>query len=434
MSSSHEMTSTFQAVTNWLTSNNDNDGGDKIEVSKKNLEIFMSEMFYPTPSEFKPWEKYFSISPSTETASPTIRNSGDGKKEKKPFTENRSRYSLFPIRDRLAFEFYKKHESIMWSASELHYDVDAKEYPTLPKRYQTIYKQFLAFFAPGDGVITLQAVKFLEDAIKREAPEEECFLLTQLHAEQIHAETYGLAIANVVPESEWDEVFSAIDNLPCVASKAEFIEKYMYAEDAPIGLRYLAGAFAEGTFFTALFALVFFFRRKNNFKTFCSANALIMRDETLHRDYNAAMAKRHGGFTDERAHALAREAVEIEIDHLKFILAEPIDSVEADRASGLTIEAVTDYVKTLADQVLVLSGVSPCFNVNAMLPWMMDIGLPGKENFYETLVTKYSQISVKDAMSMAEATHHQNTSETSGTTGSGQKEMDFVNNPDDVDI
>ena len=415
-----------QAVMNWLTSSADPGSGDeKVEISKKNLEALISEMFFPTPSEFKPWDKYFSISPTTADSSSPI------KKPKKPFTENRSRYSLFPIRDRLAFEFYKKHESIMWSASELHYDVDAKEYPTLPKRYQTIYKQFLAFFAPGDGVITLQAVKFLEDAIRREAPEEECFLLTQLHAEQIHAETYGLAIANVVPESEWDEVFNAIDNLPCVAAKAEFIEKYMYSEDASIGLRYLAGAFAEGTFFTALFALVFFFRRKNNFKTFCSANALIMRDETLHRDYNAAMAKRHGGFSEERAHALAREAVEIEIDHLKFILSEPIDSIEADRASGLTIEAVTDYVKTLADQVLVLSGVSPCFNVNAMLPWMMDIGLPGKENFYETLVTKYSQISVKDAMSMAESSHHDGSSSHHQTA---QKETDFVNNPDDVDI
>jgi ribonucleoside-diphosphate reductase subunit M2 len=325
----------------------------------------------------------------------------------------------------------------MWSASELHYEVDAKEYQTLPKRYQTIYKQFLAFFAPGDGVITLQAVKFLEDAIRREAPEEECFLLIQLHAEQIHAETYGLAIANVVPENEWEEVFSAIDNLPCVAAKAEFIEKYMYSDDS-IGLRYLAGAFAEGTFFTALFALVFFFRRKNNFKTFCSANALIMRDETLHRDYNSAMAKRHGGFSEERAHQLAKEAVEIELDHLKFILQEPIDSLEADRASGLTIESVSDYVKTLADQVLILSGVSPCFNVNAMLPWMMDIGLPGKENFYETLVTKYSQISVKDAMAMAGTSHatgihHQNAEgETSANVETPK--TDAMNNPDDVDI
>lgn len=347
--------------------------------------------------------------------------------ETKPFTDKRKRYSLFPIKDRLPYEFYKKHESVFWSSGELHYEVDAKEYPTLPKRYQDIYKQFLGFFAPGDGLITMQAIQFLKDAIAREAPEEICFLITQLHAELVHAETYGLSITNVIPDlNEQEEVFSAIERLPCVIAKAEFVEKYMYAENESMGLKYLAGAFAEGTFFTALFALIFYMKRKNHFKTFCSANAMIMRDETLHRDYNAAMAKRFGGFTEARAHQLAEEAVNIEIGHLKYILAEPIDSAEADAASGLTLESVTGYVKTLADQVLYLAGVSPLFKANVTLPWMMDIGLPGKENFYEALVTKYSQLSVKDAMAVA-------VSEDGGVELK-KAEDESINNPEDVDF
>jgi len=310
--------------------------------------------------------------------------------------ESRRRYSMFPIKDQLAFEFYKKQQAIGWVADEVDFTPDALEYKTLKPRYQELYKDFLAFFAPGDGVITAQALKYLAEA---KTYEETSFIIALLNIEQTHAETYGLAIVQVITDEEEQEaVFDAVDKLDCVKNKAIFVEKWMNHPTASLGTRYLAGAFGEGVFFAALFAMVFYFRTKNIFKAFLVANEFIMRDETLHRDFNSAMAKRYGGWTREEAVAITEEAVAIEIEHLKYILRTPIDSVEADAESGLSIEIVSDYVRSLADQVLVLAGTEPLYNVRCSLPWMTGIGAHTKPNFYETRVVNYQQLSVKAAI------------------------------------
>jgi len=307
---------------------------------------------------------------------------------------------MFPIQDTLAYRLYKQQDSVMWVADELDYSIDAAAYESLPIRYKEIYKQFLGFFAPGDGVITAQAISYLAEA---RTYEETAFILAQLKIETTHSEAYGLAIVQVIKdEAEIEEVFDQIDNLDCIKNKAIFVEKWMNDKEASLGTRYLAGSFSEGVFFAALFALVFFFRRKNVFKTFLVANEFIMRDETIHRDFNAAMAKRYGGWTQEDAEAIARDAVAIEIGHLEHILATPIDGKEEDELAGLTIENITTYVKSLADQVLVLSGAQSIFNVHCSLDWMKDVGLHTKPNFYETKVINYAQLSVKGAMKAVE--------------------------------
>ena len=307
-------------------------------------------------------------------------------------------YSMFPIRDTTAFSFLKRQQSILWVADEMQFQIDANNFRNLPKRYQQIYKDFLGFFAPGDGLITEQAVRFLSEA---KSYEESAFLCSQLYIEQVHAETYGLAIATVIPEKEHDEIFTAIERLDCVKAKGDFIKRYMNS-DSSLSTRYLAGAFTEGVFFSALFALIFFFRRKNVFKTFCTANAFIMRDESLHRDFNCMMASRYKDFDTETAHAIAREVYDIEVSHLEYILREPVDSDEADEASGLTVENVKCFIRNLVDQVLVMAGVTPLFNesrsATEALPWMADIGLQGKQNFYEAIVIDYSAVSVNKSL------------------------------------
>lgn len=310
---------------------------------------------------------------------------------------------MFPIRDIESYTFYKRQQAIMWVADKMDWSIDAAAYAGLPRRYRDLYGDFLAFFAPGDGVVSMQVMQFIAGA---EGYEEFAFLTTQLYVEQVHSETYGRAIESVVPDgAERRAIFEAVDSLPCVRRKAEFVMRYCEDVTLPRGARYLAGAFAEGVFFAALFALVFFFRRKNAFVTFCEANRYILRDETLHRDYNCMMARRLGGVDAATAHNIAREAFELEADHLRYILREPVDSVESDAVAGLTVNNVLEYLKTLVDQALVLAGQPLLFSKGddgaprkrAELPWMADIGLQTKENFYETEVTSYSSLSVKEA-------------------------------------
>jgi ribonucleoside-diphosphate reductase subunit M2 len=309
---------------------------------------------------------------------------------------------MFPIEDMVAFEFYKKQGSLIWDAGELDFNADAVQYASAPSRYRRIYRQFLGFFAPGDGLITRQALRFLSQA---KTYSESAFILAQLYIETVHSEAYGLAITNVIADrDEQEEVFSEIERLPCVARKGEFVERWMDNMSAPLGVRYLAGAFAEGVFFASLFAMIFYFRRKNIFKTFVTANEQIMNDENLHNQFCATMAKRYGGFTREAAHIIAREAFEIESAHVDYILDEPIDSVEADTAMGLTKDAVKDYVKTLVDRTLVFAGVEPLYKIEAELAWMKDMKTSyRKNNFYECSLSgsSYQQMSVKGSIAAA---------------------------------
>lgn len=300
-----------------------------------------------------------------------------------------AKYSLLNENKKLT-SFYKDQRDLLWNPEEISFESDAKDYlnPNTNQRYKDIYKMFLQFFVVGDGLITDQALSFASSATSQQ---ERMFLLAQLLNEQDHIKTYTNALTQVVPEKERDDVFKAVDNIQCIKDKANFILKWCES-DEDRATKYLAGAFAEGVFFAALFAMVFYFRRKNIFLDFIKANQFILRDESLHRDFDCYMAKSLVNKVDtDKAKQIAKEAYDIEISHMNHILVIPIDSEEADKEAGITKENMTKYIQTLTDQILVLSGFEPLFNVEkTCFPWMEDINLVTKKNFYETLVTDYS--------------------------------------------
>jgi len=325
--------------------------------------------------------------------------------------------------------FYYKMRSIFWQPEEINFEPDREDYAAASPNHKRIYRMFLEFFAPGDGAITEQAMSFSSSAKRTD---ERAFLLAQLLNEQDHMITYTRAVKEVLPPDEQNDIFTAADDLPCVKAKVQWINKWIEA-DAPRAVKYMAGAFAEGTFFVALFALVFYFRRKNIFRNFITANQFILRDETLHRDFNIFMSryipvlyKDEEGCDSETALKIAREAYDIEIAHMNHILAVPVDSVEADEALGLTKPNITRYIQTLVNQILVLAGHPTLFEDERVdLPWMAEIGLMSKKNFYEDLVVEYSGLSVSDTIDRMK------------NTGDGAETADVSNpleNPDDVDF
>lgn len=307
-----------------------------------------------------------------------------------------SSLGLLPVTDQFAHNMYLTHVAAIWSAEELKFNIDAEQYAKMPASYKAKYHKIVGFFQVADAFVSAQVQGFEAQNIAQEA-----FLATQAYMEIQHQHAYSLAATSVIMDS--NELFAVRDEArraECVRQKFNFIVHHRKS-GRPLGYRYLAGAFAEGVFFAALFAMVFLFRAKNLLKAFCDANTWIMRDETIHRDFNCEMAKRYGGFSVEEAHAMAREACAVEIAHIRHLLSEPFDSPEADAAMGLTGEALESYARALTDQVLALAGVPALFREGRVeLPWML-VGVNNKENFYENTVTAYTQISVLDAKKRA---------------------------------
>lgn len=296
-----------------------------------------------------------------------------------------------------------------WGYREIKYDLDRRRWAHIPQAFRDKYKDILGFFVVGDGVVCEQVDRFKSRA---RFPAERAFLKLQDMNEEDHRLTYR-ELFLVVPREERAAVRGAADALECVAQKVRFVEEFIDAADRiPRAEWYFAACLAEGIFFSSLFAFVFLFRKYCDMPALVSANKFIMRDETLHRDFNAHMCRVYGGVAPERAAALARQAVAVEEAHVRHMLRAPFltgappggwtdaalaEAVARDAAADISFERLQAYVQNMANQCLHLAGHAPLYPAAPGLPWMEDIGLSDKPNFYERKSDNYQHAVHGDA-------------------------------------
>lgn len=315
---------------------------------------------------------------------------------------------LFPIRDVETYTRAKVHEAAMWTANEIRFEKDVADYERLSPNQKRAYRLVVGFFQIADAFVSAQ-VKEYQNHTK--CIEEEMFFVVQNAIEMVHQEVYGLAAIQVIRDpEEMRTIRQELVNLPFVRAKWNFALRNLQARPKSLALRFFVGALFEGVFFANLFAVIFLWRRKNVLNQFTIANTWICRDETYHRDNNAKLTVKynvapHELLSVEDAHTLAREVMAIEMDHLRYIMAVPFEeTVEADRAIGFHLEGMEKYVEGLVDQTLVLSGFPTLFGGKGYRPpWMIDIGMVEKPNFYDTTVTSYAQFSVQSTVNTASA-------------------------------
>lgn len=327
------------------------------------------------------------------------------------------RYSLFPVKDEESFAFYKRAESMVWSANEMDFIRDKKDYERLEPKLKHLVDMILGFFAPGDGLIVQNLVfRFL---LECETFEEQATFIVQLFIELVHAETYGMTIMVFHPkEEDQKRIFTMCEELQCVKAKADWMNKYMYA-DIPKSMRYLAFSACEGVFFSVLFSIIFWFRSKGILQNFIFSNEQISKDEGLHRDFGAYLFRKEiekhpfDGW-EKQAEQILDEALEIELQFLKELVPEPIDD--------LNYESLADYAKMVTDSLRVQLGLPQKYKIKNALTWMNDISLTQKSNFYENRVGSYKSFSVSEALNWK------------ARAGLEEKTVDVFDNPDQLDF
>lgn len=321
-----------------------------------------------------------------------------------------SKYSLFPIESetgKLSERYFVLQETQLWIASEINMAKDHEEYPSLPPRYQEIYADLLAFFAPGDGLVSENVTRFVNECINFS---DTSFFTVQNYIENVHARAYGAAIVNVIPDQKTiDSIIESVDVVSAVKGKSDYLKKYIESDIHPT-LRFLAAACTEGIFFVSLFAIIFYMKSKNRMNDFIFLNEQVAKDEKLHRDYYCERVKLNESLKSfdmmidgtkttyvplnhkelVTASYLVREAVDVEINHLSYILRKPLDSEEEDRVAGLNIDNLGGYVKSLANEIMYLAGLETLYeNLDFEVPWMKAMATSTKTNFYEELVGNY---------------------------------------------
>lgn len=298
---------------------------------------------------------------------------------------NKNRFVLYPIIHSKIWEMYKKHEASFWTAEEIELSQDMKDWEAMTPNERHFFEHVIAFFAASDGIILENlAVRFLQEV---QLPEARCFYGFQMAMENIHSETYSLLIDTYIKDPvRKNQLFHAMDNLPCVKEKADWALRWMNSSNS-FTERLVAFAVVEGIFFSGSFCAIFWAKKRSLLPGLAFANELISRDEGLHCDFACLLYTKYlKKLKDEIVFNIVREAIEIEE---KFIcVAVPVELI------GMNKKLMSQYIQFVGDRLLVALGHDKIFNVCNPFEWMELISLQGKTNFFEKRVGEYQKAGV----------------------------------------
>ncbi len=299
--------------------------------------------------------------------------------------ENPHRFCMFPIQHPSLWEYYKRAEASFWTAEEVDLASDAADWERLSDGERHFIKHVLAFFAASDGIVSENlAVRFMREV---QLPEARAFYGFQIFIEQVHSEMYSLLLESYVKDAaEKDRLFRAIETVPAVREKAEWAMRWIQGSDS-FAERLIAFAAVEGIFFSGSFCAVFWLKKRGLMPGLAFSNELISRDEGLHADFAChlyAMLRRK--LEPARVLQIVEEAVAIECAFVTEAL--PVSLI------GMNAALMTQYIRFVADRLLVALGCEKKWKDANPFDWMETISLQGKSNFFEKRVGDYQKSGV----------------------------------------
>jgi len=299
--------------------------------------------------------------------------------------EHVDRYTVFPIRYKNLWEFYKKHLAVFWTVEEIRLSDDIEHWKSLSENERYFLKNVLAFFAASDGIV-MENIN-LNFASEVEIPEARQFYAIQNMIEAIHSESYATLIDTYIRDStEKQNLFRAIDTIDSVKQKANWAIKWINNSCA-FEQRLLAFICVEGIFFSGSFCAIYWLKSRGLMPGLCTTNEFIARDENIHTEFAIELYSMLPEKLDvETVHNIFKEAVGIEEHFITKSL--PVSLL------GMNCELMKKYIRYVADRWLVLLGYSKLYNSENPFTFMQMISVNAKENFFEHNVSQYNRAGV----------------------------------------
>ncbi len=297
--------------------------------------------------------------------------------------ENPNRFVLFPIQHDDIWSWYKLSEASFWTAEEIDLSSDLVDWETkLSDNDKHFIKHVLAFFAASDGIVNENlAENFVSEVQYTEA---KFFYGFQIMMENIHSETYSLLIDTYIKDPvEKDYLFHAVDNLECVAKKADWALRWI--KNGNFAERLVAFAAVEGIFFSGSFCSIYWLKKRGLMPGLTFSNELISRDEGVHCDFACHLYTKHliNRLPETVVTQIIRDAVEIEKEFVTDAI--PVDLI------GMNSKLMCQYIEFVSDRLLAALGCNKIYNVENPFPWMDMISMQGKTNFFEKRVGDYQK-------------------------------------------
>lgn len=295
-------------------------------------------------------------------------------------TENPNRFVLFPIKYPKLFKFYKDHIASFWTVDELDLSQDTVDWKKMTECEQDFILCILGFFAASDGIVIENLVTNFCSEVQ--LPEARAMYSFQAAMEQIHSETYSLLIDTLASDKQKEDLFHHIDKHPGTKAKAKWALDYM-SKEIPFPKRLIAFACVEGIMFSSSFCALFWLKNRGLCPGLTFSNELISRDEALHRDFAIEMYKMCEQMTQKEVMQIVQSAVDTELIFVKHSLPSNL--------KGMNYTMMSEYVKFVADHLLVSMGYKKHFKTKNPFAFMDMISLEGKTNFFERRVSEYSR-------------------------------------------
>ena len=198
------------------------------------------------------------------------------------------------------------------------------------------------------------------------------------------SESYSLLIDTYIKDKEEkSKLFNAIQNFPCIKKKSDWAQKWIHDNRSSFATRLIAFACVEGIFFSGAFCSIYWLKKRSLMPGLTFSNELISRDEALHCEFAVLLYSKLQKKTDKnRVYEIIKEAVEIETEFICEAL--PCKLI------GMNSDLMTQYIKFVADRLVVQLGYKKIYNVSNPFDFMELISLEGKTNFFERTVSDYS--------------------------------------------
>jgi ribonucleotide reductase beta subunit family protein with ferritin-like domain len=198
------------------------------------------------------------------------------------------------------------------------------------------------------------------------------------------SETYSLLIDTYIKDKEQkDKLFNAITNYPCIKKKSDWAQKWIHDNRSSFATRLVAFACVEGIFFSGAFCSIFWLKKRGLMPGLTFSNELISRDEALHCEFAILLySKLNKKIDKNRIYEIIKEAVEIETEFICEAL--PCKLI------GMNSDLMTQYIKFVADRLVVQLGYKKIYGVPNCFEFMELISLESKTNFFERKVDSYA--------------------------------------------
>jgi len=303
--------------------------------------------------------------------------------------ETNDRFTQLPLKYPPLQKAYLDHESKFWTAQEIDYAADLKDWQNLTEDEKYFIEMILAFFAGADGIVLENIMKnFLSEIT---APEARNFYAFQAMIENIHAMTYAnLLDTFVLDQEKKTKLFKSIETIPCVRKKANWAMKWMDSSH-PFEQRIVGFACVEGIFFSGSFCAIFWLKDRGVMtKALGGSNELIARDEGLHTDF-AIMIYEHlnNKINYDTMSQIISEAVEIEEEFI-------CESLKCDLI-GMNSTLMKQYIRFVADRLMVKFGGKEIYNEENPFDFMTRINMNSKTNFFEKRNNDYQHANVSSS-------------------------------------